>query len=131
MLPVQQSLSGTRILQVGETVVALHVPQTRRIHLASEPLAAIDPNLDREREPTLHPHMAAAEDPVLEVEKCRHFRNSTLGRSRPFSRSNRTVVAMQGSTAANTPIKPSSMRFCAAIWRANSNLLTPALGRYR
>jgi hypothetical protein len=61
-LLVKQGLGLSNVFQPGEGVFAFAVVQAGLIHLASKPLAAIEADVDAEREPGLDARVHEAED---------------------------------------------------------------------
>ena len=61
---IEEGLSLGDVFQPGKGVVPLHVVQLDLIHLAGEPLAAVDTDIDAEGEPGLDAGVHEAEDGV-------------------------------------------------------------------
>jgi len=67
VLLLEQRLGSGGFGQLAEKVLALHIRQSGRVHLSGKPLAAVDPHLDREGQPSLYSHMAQAESGMPHV----------------------------------------------------------------
>ena len=67
-LLVAEFLGSLVVFQLQEAVVALPIAQAGGVELAGQPLAAVDRNVDREREPGLQAEVHEPELAVLQIE---------------------------------------------------------------
>ena len=67
-LGIEQGLSALEVVEGHEGVVLLEVADPRGIELPRQPVAAVEDDLDLERQPGLQPHVHRAEDGVIQIE---------------------------------------------------------------
>jgi hypothetical protein len=119
---VGQLLRPLDVAQPHERIVELHVLDVVTIELPSQPLVAVDVDLDLKREPTLELDVdepqVSVQEVVVEVETLRLV-DCTYG-ERPFQTSENV---RHGSSTDNTHTRPSVISSRSAIFRARSSFL--------